>query len=436
MPVAFPNIMAYLAAFRHCFTAPAFAYFCAFVQTFWLAQERRTTTCVFRFAQSPKHFSNFHRFLKSYAWSPDALTRTLVLLVLGALGLHPDASGLVWLATALDDTFTRKWGRKMEAASWQHDAMAANPKAPIAFGHCWVMLGLLWPHRGRWLFFAWTAGLFRPPKITPKDEQQTKLELAGQCLRELKLPPWLRLHLVCDAAYGKKSLVKEVRAQGHHLISRLPRNSVLYELPTPPQEKRRGRPRKYGAKRSLWHFVAQTQKESVQTLHLYGRDWSIPIGSFVLRSRALGGCDVRLVVVLAPGHKPTFLFCTDLGLSKERIVQLYAARFAIELAFRDMKNHFGLGHYQARRAEAAGRHVLLCLVAYTWSQLLVMAGGYEGLGAPWRPVPEIVTTGQLRYQARKERQVRLFMDLCERHHVDAKKRAALYAELTSNSGIC
>ena len=174
----------------------------------------------------------------------------------------------------------------------------------------------------------------------------------------------------------------------------------------------------------------------MQTLHLYGRDWSVQLSSFLLRSRALGGCDVLLVVVLPKRRKPTFLFCTDQSLSKERVVELYAARFAIELAFRDLKNHFGLGHYQARRAEAAERHVLLCLVAYTWSQLLLIAGRYGSLGAPWRSAPEMVTTGQLRYQARKERQVQVFMELCVRHHVGAKKRAAIYAELTGDMLIC
>lgn len=434
--VASPNIIPFLAAFRYCFTAPAFTYFCAFVQAFWLAEGRRTVTGVWRHAQTSKHFSNFHRFLKTYAWSPDEVARTLIRLLLAQLGLRPDASGLLWLTAALDDTFVRKWGRKMEGASWQHDAMAPNPKAPIAFGHCWVALGLLWQHNGRWLFLAWAAWLFRPPKITPKEEQQTKLELAGRRLQALHLPAWLRLRVVCDAAYGKKSLVKTLLGLGHHVLSRLPSNAVLYELPEPPKLKRPGRPRKYGHKHALSYFAALTGQEAMQTLCLYGRDWQMQVGSFLLRSRALGGCDILLVVVLPQGRKPTFLFSTELSLCKERVVQLYAARFAIELAFRDLKNHFGLGHYQARRAEAAERHVLLCLVAYTWSQLLLLSGRYASLGAPWRSAPEVVTTGQLRYQVRKERQVQLFMELCVRHHVEAKKRAAIYAELTGNTLIC
>ena len=433
--VALTDIVVFLECFRQCFTAPGYYYFQQFVRTFWLGDERRTVTAVYRQARGGKHFSNFHRFLKTYRWSPAAVTLTLVRTVLARLGLGPDPAGVCWVNVALDDTLTRKWGRKMEGASWQHDPMSPAPKGkkpPLAFGHCWVVLGLLWPHGSRWLFLAWGAWLFRPPKITPQAEQETKLALTVRRLREWKLPSWLRLRVVCDGAYGKRTLVDGLRALGHHVISRLPSNAVLYEFPTPPTEKRRGRPRKYGEKRPVAHFAALAAAAPVRTLRLYGRDWSVRLAAFSLLSRSLGGREIRLVIVLREGvrgSKPTFLFTTDLTLSPEQVVELYAARFAIELAFRDLKNHFGLGHYQARRAVAAERHVTLCLVAYTWSQLLLLSGRYGPLGEPWRKAPPLVTTGQLRYQVRKEQQVRNFLAICERHQIPAKKRAAMVAEL-------
>jgi hypothetical protein len=434
-PVALPDIIGFLAAFRHCFTAPGFFYFQQFVQHFWLGEGRRTVTAVYRQARAGQHFSNFHRFLKTYRWEPEAVTRTLVTHVLTQLGCGPDPTGCCWVNAALDDTLTRKWGRKMEAASWQHDPMSPAPKGgkpPLAFGHCWVMLGLLRPHGERWLFLAWAAWLFRPPKVTPQDQQETKLELVVRRLKEWKLPTWLRLRVVADGAYGKRTLVDGLRAQGHHVISRLPGNAVLFEIPTPPQEKRRGRPRFYGEKRAMPHFAALAATAPLQTLRLYGRDWRVRVAAFRQRSRALGGREIQLVVVIREGtrvSKPIFLFTTDLTLTPEQVVELYAARFAIELGFRDLKQHFGLGHYQARRAVAAERHVTLCLVAYTWSQLLLIAGRYGALGEPWRVAPPLVTTGQLRYQVRKEQQVRNFLALCERHQIPAKKRAAMAAEL-------
>lgn len=434
-PAALMDIIGFLECFRQCFTAPGFFYFHQFVRTFWLGEGRRTVTAVCRQAGTDKHFSNFHRFLKTYRWSSAAVTRTLVRVVLAQLGVSPDPTGVCWVNTALDDTLTRKWGRKMERASWQHDPMSPAPKGkkpPLAFGHCWVTLGLLWPHGERWLFLAWAAWLFRPPKITPEAEQETKLALAVRHLREWGLPRWLRLRVVCDGAYGKRVLVDGLRAQGHHVVSRLPSNAVLYEAPAPPSGKRRGRPRKYGEKRSLAHFAALAATTPVQTLRLYGRDWRVRLAGWTLLSRAFGGQTIRLVVVLREGprtSKPTFLFTTDLTLTAEAVVELYAARFAIELAFRDLKGHFGLGHYQARRAVAAERHVTLCLVAYTWSQLLLLTKRWSAFGEPWRKAPALLTTGQLRYQVRKEQQAQHFLAICERHRVPLKTRAAIYADL-------
>jgi hypothetical protein len=119
-PVALTDIVAFLASFRQVFTAPAFYYFQQFVRAFWLAGGRRTTTQVYRFACSPKHFSNFHRFLASYRWSAPQLGVRLREVVLRHLGVEAPAEGRRWLAVALDDTLKRKFGRKMEGAGWQY----------------------------------------------------------------------------------------------------------------------------------------------------------------------------------------------------------------------------------------------------------------------------------------------------------------------------
>jgi hypothetical protein len=434
--VALTEIVAFLAGFRQCFTAPGFHYFRHFVTAFCLSAERRTVTAVYRHAASAKHFSNFHRFLKSYRWSPTAVSQALARLVLAQLGVVPDATGTCWVAAALDDTLTRKWGRHMEGASWQHDPMSPTPRGKqpaLAFGHCWVTLGLLWPQGERWLFLAWAAWLFWPPKLTDPADHETKLALAVRQLGADWLPTWLRLRVVCDGAYGKRTLVDGVCALGHQVISRFPSNAVLYEVP-PPAPKRRGRPRHYGEKRALAFFGAQAAAAAPQLLRLYGREWSVRLAAFTLRSRALGGRTVQLVVVQresARRTKPVYLFTTDLTLTAAEVVTLYAARFAIELAFRDLKGHFGLGHYQARRAAAAERHVTLCLVAYTWSQLQLYASPWRAPATPWRPRTPLLTTGQWRHHLRRAQQAQDFLALCVRHGVPPKKCAAISADLAA-----
>jgi hypothetical protein len=113
------------------------------------------------------------------------------------------------------------------------------------------------------------------------------------------------------------------------------------------------------------------------------------------------------------------------------VVELYSGRFAIELAFRDLKNHFGLGHYQARSVEAATRHVTLCLVAYTWSQLQLLTQRWPVPAEPWRPPGALATTGQLRRLARRESQIDKILLVCQRHGIPHKKLTNMRPELNA-----
>lgn len=426
---ALTAIVGFLDCFRQCFTAPGFGYFQAFVLTYWLGEGRRTGTAVWRAAQGERHFSCFHRFLVTYAWSPDAVAKRLLDVTLARLGLTRDAAGRLLLTVAADDTLVRKFGRLLEGAGWQHDAMAPNPQAPLAFGQCFVCLGLLAKVHGHWRCFPLAAWLFRPEKSAGAPAtHETKLALLSRRLRAWQLPQWLRLRLVADCAYGKRPLAEALWERDHFLLSRLPSNAVVYELPAPPdpQAKCRGAPKKYGDKRALAHCAALAGAVAPVPQVLYGQPWQVRIHGQRVRSRALGGVEILLVTVIrvrkgGKQSRPAYRFSTDLSLRAEEGVELYAARFQIEVAFREWKNHFGLGHCQARRAGAAERHVLLCLVAYTGSQLYAATAAPAGRGEPWRPAPEIATTGQLRAAAQQEKQARITLAICEKHGIPEEK---------------
>jgi hypothetical protein len=426
-----------LELFRQCFTAPAFIHFQQFALTFWLGEGRRTGTAVWRASAQARHFSCFHRFLVTYRWSPEALGRRLLEVVLAQLGLADRTEGKLVLTIAADDTLTRKFGRRLEGSGWQHDAMAPNPKAPLAFGQCFVVLGLLAATGGRWRCFPFAAWLFRPEQSAGAPHtHETKLALLARRLAGWKLPASWRLRVVADTAYGKRSLAEALWELNYWLISRLPSNAVVFELPPPgePGPRRRGAPRRYGEKRRLGHFAALAAAAAVTTQRLYGQAWQVRLYAQRVVSKALGGQEILLVTVIRIGkggqeNRPVYLFSTDLALTAAEVVALYAARFAIELAFRELKNHFGFGHCQARRAGAAERHVQLCLVAYTGSQLYAATAAPAGRAEPWRPAPEIATTGQLRRAAQQERQAQITIEICAKHGIPRKIQQAVYADL-------
>ena len=93
------------------------------------------------------------------------------------------------------------------------------------------------------------------------------------------------------------------------------------------------------------------------------------------------GLPLRFVLLRTAGKPDAVLMSTDLSLTPREIAGLYADRFAIEMTFRELKQHFGLGDYQARWPQAMLRHVHLSGVACALTQLLTLrppAKGFAG----------------------------------------------------------
>ena len=97
------------------------------------------------------------------------------------------------------------------------------------------------------------------------------------------------------------------------------------------------------------------------------------------------------VVVLEGAKEPLILVSTDLTLSALQIIELYGARFSIELTIRDLKQHFGLGDYQCTTTLAILRFVhLACLALCLWRLVLLehMEAGWLHVTSPRVSLPE------------------------------------------------
>ena len=93
-------------------------------------------------------------------------------------------------------------------------------------------------------------------------------------------------------------------------------------------------------------------------------------------------------VVIFPqrsGKKMNVFFSTDLTMSPERLLELYAARFKIEDAFDELKTYGGFGDCQQRSLTALKRHATLCVVARSLLRLLslTLKGAEQMAAEPW-----------------------------------------------------
>ena len=145
---------------------------------------------------------------------------------------------------------------------------------------------------------------------------------------------------------------------GIPVITRMRKDGVAWDKRIENQGKKRVKlDGEWKLARLLQEFLPQ--KLSVK---IYGKQVQVEV---VEREVFIRGFQPKVKVVVAKGNKEPIIFLsTDLTLSGAQIIEIYAARFSIELAIRDLKQHFGLAHYQCYLGIAIDRFVHLACVAY------------------------------------------------------------------------
>lgn len=390
-----PDWEVLLEPFQSLFTRPGFRYFRVFVFVFAHLDGRLWVTQVILSKLLQRHFTNFYRFLASSAWSPKEVASKLFTLCLPYCVQEGNR-----LFVALDDTVAKKSGKHFDSLGVHHDPMnKAHPKR-LSVGHCFVCLAALGQQAGgHWvaLFVSW-ALYVQQSACQAGQIFATKLAIAAALMADLPTPAGVLVIAVCDGAYARKHFVRPVAAEGGHVLSRLRRDTVFYDLA--PARKRlangkyaAGRPKRYGAKHKAAHWAATKGIWRSVTLRLYGQTVTMQIKTRVVLQRTLG-VKMRLVAVEWESHPLVFLFCTDTTLSAEAIVQAYCARFAIETGFRDAKQSFGFSTYQVRKQVRFVRLVHLCLWAQTLLRLYCWHYKPQPIYGAWRKALGYLTLSQ------------------------------------------
>lgn len=117
-------------------------------------------------------------------------------------------------------------------------------------------------------------------------------------------------------------------------------------------------------------------------IHLYGKKVEVRAVSRILQLRNFK------VVVVEGVKEPILLLSTDISLTAAQIIEIYGARFRIELAIRGLKQHFGLADYQCYLGTAIHRFVHLACAAFCVSRLIQLR---EDTSDWLPPVPDDVS---------------------------------------------
>lgn len=406
LPVTF---WALLDSFQGVFSAPSFRNFRTIVAG-WvqcLGRHTITATVLAAGAVGQCHISVFHRFFSRAEWVLDKLGAVLFQLAIAWLAADQP------LLIVLDDTLARKHGKCISLASMHYDPLLSTThKAFCSFGHVWVVLAVWVPlplghQRGFALpvLFRLYVGRKRggqadaPSRRTTGRRQQaaqqaaaarpyqTKLELARELVGVLA--GWAgerSIYVVADSAYAGRTIL-ERRPANVEVISRLRMDAALWTSPPARRPGQQGRPRRRGMRLPTPATMARARR-SWQSLSvdLYGRLVTVPVFHVTaLWYVALRDQPVRVVIVRDPSgrRKDEAFLCTDRQATAAFILESYARRWSLEVAFHDGKQHLGFEDPQNQAAKAVQRTAPLAFVVYDLVLLWAAGRAQQGLAGCW-----------------------------------------------------
>jgi hypothetical protein len=140
MPLPDP-IIEVLATFRPLFTAPTWRKLMTLLTGTLLAQGRRTVAAALRHTGNDMaaNFSTFHQVLNRARWSPLAVSRQLLLLIVETFVPAGACVDLV-----IDETLERRWGSKVSKRGHYRDsALSSRERSVSSPGLRWIVMAVV-----------------------------------------------------------------------------------------------------------------------------------------------------------------------------------------------------------------------------------------------------------------------------------------------------
>ena len=272
MPLPDP-IREVLTVFRPLFTAPTWRKLMTLLTGTRFSQGRRTVAAALRASgndQAP-NWSSFHQVLNRARWSPLAVSRQLLLLIVETFVPAGASVDLV-----IDETLERRWGSKISKRGHYRDSALSSRKQSVSSpGLRWIVMAVVvtlpWTKQ-RWAL-PFLCVLATTPEVSERlgKRHKTVGMWAHQMISLVRR--WLPdrpIKVMGDTAYSVLELGLHANTQHVTLITTGRLDAVLHE---PPPERTRhtiGRPRVVGTRLPALEQVLQDSETSWQKLTL---DW-------------------------------------------------------------------------------------------------------------------------------------------------------------------
>jgi hypothetical protein len=247
----------------------------------------------------------------------------------------------------LDGTDIAKHGRKMPARHMLHNHSDSKNLPTFYQGHSYQILCVL--AQGviaRSVRAVPLLGVMDDGATFSNRDTRTKIDRGINVFLETTKALRIKAVLVADAAYCTGRAICNLADQGQVFVSRVRNNAVACEPALAPAQSRPGRPRKYGNKVRLSDEFEKDDGFVSIKRSVYGdEDITIRIKVRDLLWRPAGRV-VRFVWISNPLRGNIVLMSTDICMTAEEALDIYASRFKIETALGPAKNLIGTFSYR------------------------------------------------------------------------------------------
>ena len=351
MPLPTP-IIEVLTVFRPLFTAPTWRKLMTLLTGTRLSQGRRTVAAALRASgnEQTRNWSSFHQVLNRARWSPLAVSRQLLVLIVETFVPAGASVDLV-----IDETLERRWGGKIRKRGHYRDSALSSRKRSVSSpGLRWIVMAVVvtlpWTKQ-RWAL-PFLCVLATTPEVSEQLGKRHKtIAMWAQQMVNL-VRRWLpdrEIKLMGDTAYTVLELGLHAQAQHVTLITTGRLDAVLHEPPPERTPHTLGRPRVVGTRLPALEQVLQDPATLWQklTLDWYGegeRTLEICTDTALWYRYGSDPLPIRWVLTRDPLGKrpPKAIFSTDPTQTAEQIIRDFMKRWSLEVTFEESRAHVGI----------------------------------------------------------------------------------------------
>ena len=364
------DIVQLLRSFSSCFSAPAFSKVVTLICGVILSPGRRTVASALRAVGlgSDRAFCNYHRLLSRDRWSCVLLSKYLLFLLLETF-IPPDMS----IDIVADETLERRRGKKIVDKGWFRDPVRSTHSNVVTTPAIrWLNLSVLVPVP--WSSRRWAMPFFTIPVRSKKNcakQRRMYRGTVGLTIDALiKVRHWIgvrrQIRFIADGGFTKMELLEFNKALDIAQIGRLRLDAALYDEPEERPASTRGpKPKKGTRLPNLKQRLSDpsTVWRTVEMALYGGTSKTMQIAEGIALWHVAKADPARLRWVLVRfvnedgkvSQSGAAFFSSDLDMSAEKIVGLYAERWNIEVLFEEIRACLGFETQRGWSKSTIGR---------------------------------------------------------------------------------